>query len=652
MPAPDFDTDADPSWGKGLSRRDAAVLRSLLDAIPGRVVVIAPDHRYLYVNEDWLQHFGMTLDDVVGRHPRDVVGEEAYARQGAFASQAQSRREPVRWEGWSTYADGSQRYIVQIFVPLLHEGEVTALVSFGRDLTDLREQERIVGERQAALEASEALNSAIVASALDCIIVTDEDGSIVEFNPAAEITFGQTREAALGRFFGELIVPPEHPGGDETGMRRYLDGASTFLGKRTELEAVRSDGTRFPVELTLTEVRLPRRRLFTAHFRDLTAARTAQAQILQQQERLHQVEKLSAMGSLLAGVAHELNNPLAILLAQATLLQEKAGTDDVRRRASRIHSAAERSSRIVKSFLAMARQSPPRREPVEIAEVVAAAVEMLAYGVRSNGITLEVQAQPGPLVVEGDRDLLGQVVANLLINAQQVLLGRPDPRIWIATKSTEEGVLLEVADNGPGVRPDIAERIFEPFFTTKPLGVGTGIGLSVCRNVVKAHGGRLTLDRHPSGGALFRVVLPKGVAREVADREVGPSPERILSVLVVDDEFEVGQSLAEVLSLLGHRTHVVDRASAALDAVEQHRFDAVFADLRMPDLGGVGLRERLAQTHPQLAARTVLMTGDTVSGLDSARVDASGHDVVVLEKPFAIADVRACLDQVLTRLAV
>jgi two-component system NtrC family sensor kinase len=183
MPQRNPAAEEDADWGKGLSGHDMAVLRSLLDAIPGRVVVLAPDHRYLYVNEDWLQHFGMALENVVGRHPREIVGEEAYARQGAFASQAQARREPVRWEGWSTYGDGSRRYIVQIFVPLLQEGEVTALVSFGRDLTDLREQERIVGERQAALEASEALNSAIVASALDCIIVTDEEGHIVEFNP-------------------------------------------------------------------------------------------------------------------------------------------------------------------------------------------------------------------------------------------------------------------------------------------------------------------------------------------------------------------------------------------------------------------------------------------------------------------------------------
>jgi C4-dicarboxylate-specific signal transduction histidine kinase len=332
-------------------------------------------------------------------------------------------------------------------------------------------------------------------------------------------------------------------------MQSYLEGgASTLLGKRTELEAVRAEGTRFPVELTLTEVRLPRRRLFTAHFRDLTAARAAQAQILQQHERLHQVEKLSAMGSLLAGVAHELNNPLAILLAQATLLQEKADSEGVRQRANRIYSAAERSSRIVKSFLAMARQKPPRRESVELREVVAAAAEMLAYGIRSNGITLEIQAHPGPLLVEADRDLLGQVVANLLVNAQQVLLGRSDPRIWITTVSTAESVLLEVADNGPGVRPEITERIFEPFYTTKPLGVGTGIGLSMSRNVVEAHGGKLTLHQHLSGGALFRVLLPKGVARKHPDSEGPANPQGALSILVVDDEIEVGQSLAEVLS--------------------------------------------------------------------------------------------------------
>jgi C4-dicarboxylate-specific signal transduction histidine kinase len=238
------------------------------------------------------------------------------------------------------------------------------------------------------------------------------------------------------------------------GMARYIEsGDPKLLGRRIEVQGARADGTTIPIELTLTEVRLPLRRLFTAHLRDLTAAKAAAAEVQSQRERLHQVEKLSAMGSLLAGVAHELNNPLAILLAQATLLRDKAQNDDLKRRAERIYAAAERSGRIVKSFLALARQKPPRREEVDLNAVAAGAIEMLGYGLRSNGIDVDLSGEPDLPLVDADRDLLGQVVANLLINAQQILLDRPDPRrVWIRTERVGNGVALQVSDNGPGSR--------------------------------------------------------------------------------------------------------------------------------------------------------------------------------------------------------
>jgi signal transduction histidine kinase/CheY-like chemotaxis protein len=419
------------------------------------------------------------------------------------------------------------------------------------------------------------------------------------------------------------------------------------LGKRLELEAVDARGARFPVELAIGEVKLPDRRLYTAHLRDLRPAKEAARQIEHQRDRIHQIQKLSAMGSLLAGVAHELNNPLAILLAQSTLLLELAPDERVRKRAERIHAAAERSGRIIKSFLAMARQKPPSRSRVDFNALVRETLEVVAYSLRTTGILVETELDPSLPALIVDEDLFRQVIANLVINAQQALSQVDGPRqLFVRTCRSMEFVALEVADNGPGVPADLAERIFDPFFTTKPAGVGTGIGLAICADVIKAHGGRIELADRPGGGALFRLLVPDAAAERAkgddTERGAEPASERIL---VVDDEPDVGESLADILDLIGHRAEVMVSARDALARLRSETYTRVFVDLRMPEMNGDGFIEQLAAEQPALAARTVLMTGDTVRGpatLLGARAAALG--VRMLEKPFNIEDVQRVLE--------
>ncbi|HYF53504.1 MAG TPA: PAS domain S-box protein, partial [Salinarimonas sp.] len=484
---------------------DPRLLAAMLDAMPTRCAFVDRDHRYVWVNRAFLGFRGLGADAVVGRHVADVLGRDLYESHLPFEARLM-RGETVRWEGWVGYPAIGRRYVQEWLAPYFVDGAYVGALAFGRDITDLKAHEGELAQRLEALRRSEALNAAVVSSALDCIIVIDEAGCVLEFNPAAETTFGLSRADVLGKPIGDFIVPHHLRDRHAAGFERYIrTGERHVIGRRIEIEGLRADGTIFPVELTITEVKLPDRRLFTAHLRDLTAAKEAAAEIEKQRGHIHQIEKLSAMGSLLAGVAHELNNPLAILIAQATLLKDKAPTEDVRRRAERIHAAAERSGRIVKSFVAMARQKPPRREPTDLHDVIRAAAEMTAYGRRSAGIALHLDLAETVPVVSADRDLVGQVVANLLLNAHQVLVDRPDPReIWISTRLAPDGVVLEVADNGPGVAAAIREKVFEPYFTTKPVGAGTGIGLSISRSVVESHGGRITLADRAGGGASFR----------------------------------------------------------------------------------------------------------------------------------------------------
>ena len=244
---------------------------------------------------------------------------------------------------------------------------------------------------------------------------------------------------------------------------------------------------------------------------DLTDLNQARDQLQRAQNNLHQSEKLAALGQLLAGVAHELNNPLAVVLGRASILQEKLRDTPYAAPLQKLREAADRCARIVKTFLAMARQTGPRRSMVEVNEMVESALEMTTYGLRKSSVSYTTHLLATPRFIEVDQDQMIQVLTNLILNAQHALEEKPgDRRVTIAASLSDDGqwLSLSVADNGPGVPAAVAARIFDPFFTTKSVGQGTGLGLSVCRSMVEAHGGTLKLETTPGGGATFRVALP------------------------------------------------------------------------------------------------------------------------------------------------
>jgi two-component system NtrC family sensor kinase len=501
---------------------------------------------------------------------------------------------------------------------------------------------------------AEAVGAAVIASALDCIVVIDDGGRIIEFNPAAERTFGYARKAALGRTIGELIVPPALRQHHAEGFARYLAGApARILGRRVEIEAMRADGGIFPVELTITEVHSAGRRLFTAHLRDLTAARAAEAEIRRQREALHQSEKMAAFGSLLASIAHELNNPLSIVIGNALMLAEEAETAEpaLAERARRVQAAAERCARIVRSFLAMARQRKVQPRNMALGDLVRAALELLGYGLRTAGIEVATDLPADLPTLFGDPDQLQQVLMNLLVNASQALEGRPVPRrITIAAHAEADAVVLEIADNGAGVPAAIRDRIFDPFFTTKPVGTGTGIGLGVSRGIVEGHGGTITLAPAEGGGAHFIVRLPIGAAQHedpTLERAAAPIPVQGGRVLIVDDEPEIAQLLADMLRDQGFRGEVAASGSAALAALERHDYDAILCDVRMPDIDGQALFEWVVRARPHLVTRMAFVTGDSLGAGAGAFLATAGRPF--LEKPFMPAELARLMAALITR---
>jgi PAS domain S-box-containing protein len=626
-------------------------LRVVLDAMPARVSLLDRTQIHRYVNSEYAQLAGRPIGEILGRSIVEILGPTAYEALRPDAERALAG-ETLRWEGWMTFSRG-HRLVQRIYSPYRSEsGDIEGYFVFARDLTELKSGEWVVPDQFAALQANEAVSTAITASALDCIIAIDDTGIVIEFNPAAEKTFGYRRSEAIGRPIAELIVPPALRRRHIEGLERYLrTGEANVLDKRIEIEGMRADGSTFPVELSIKEVRLPHRRLFTAYLRDLTPAHEARVEIERQREALHQSEKLAALGSLLAGVSHELNNPLSILIGNALMLQTEAESTApaLAERAQRIQAAAERCGRIVRSFLAMARQRKTQPRAVEVDFLIGNALQLLAYGLRAAGIDVTQSVAPGLPQVMCDPDQMTQVLTNLLVNAQQALEGEPQPRrIDLTAAKDGDAVVIEVADNGPGIPANLRSRVFDPFFTTKPVGAGTGIGLAVSRGIVEAHGGALTLAA-AERGAHFVVRLPLlELHRNGTENGSAPAaavPRRERSALVVDDETEVGQILSEMLAVLGIRCDVVASGEEAIEKLKQRPYDIVISDVRLPGIDGPALYAWIARYKPELSARTAFVTGDTL-GQASERFLAEAKRPL-LEKPFLPNDVRRLIDELL-----
>jgi len=505
-------------------------------------------------------------------------------------------------------------------------------------------QELAARERaRRAMEVSEASYRAIFEASEDAIFVHDiATGAIVDANPRACRAFGYSSDELRRLDVGALSsgAPPYTQADAMAVIARAAAGEPLSI----EWHSRHRDGTLRWDEVFVKRVAIGGSDRILAIARDITDRKRAVEELARQREALHQREKLAALGSLLAGVAHELNNPLSVVVARAVLLEEQGGAS-TQTAAQKIRAAAERCARIVRTFLAMARRQQPERAPVMIADVVAAALDIAGYAIRSSGITVSTRLAADLPLILADADQLHQVLLNLLINSQQALAEQPVPRrIAIAGwhDTDRHQVALTVHDNGPGVAPALRSRVFEPYFTTKAVGTGTGVGLAVSLGIVEAHGGSLTLDSPAAGGARFTIALPADDApgRElempVADRAVAAGGG--CTVLVIDDEDEVRETLSEILRAAGHRVTAVGPARRALARLQVEPFDVIVTDIRMADLDGRDLYREIVRRWPQWAERCVFVTGDSLApGLREFMRESRRP---VIDKPFLPAEVR------------
>lgn len=542
--------------------------------------------------------------------------------------------EPQIYEGVIVRPDGERRIVAISTAPLRELGEVTGVVASLRDVTD---------ERRArdAVVRSESRYRNLVESASDAIFTVDRDGRFSAVNRSLERGVGRTRASLIGERFALLVDARDVAAAD-----RLL--TETFLGARSR-SAIRFLGAGGEVRhgsvITAPVVEGDEIVGALGILRDDTEERRLAEQLLQQ-------EKLVAVGQLVSGVAHELNNPLAGVMAFAQLLLSGPGalTEDARRAAETIHQEAKRAAKIVSSLLTFARQQPAERKATRLNEIVTDTLELRRYALRTAGVHVTTTLDATLPSTWADPFQLQQVVLNLLVNAEQALADTAaDRRIEIRTALTTRGsgILLSISDNGPGIDSERIDRIFNPFFTTKPVGQGTGLGLSISDGIIHEHGGRIRVESLPGKGATFFVEIP--LVEPPADT---PHPEEAgkesatarRSILVVDDEPAMRAAISAFLRSLGHEVQSAASGTVARALLEKNEYDVVLLDLRMPGLGGEALYTELCERRPEMARRVVFVTGDLQN--DAARGFLAESGRRVIGKPFQLDDLAAIVASV------
>ncbi len=494
---------------------------------------------------------------------------------------------------------------------------------------------------------------------LDNVCVAGLDGYFKRLSPSWTSTLGWSIEELMARPSVEFVHPDDREmtlagreqlrSGATMGplTNRYLCKDGTFRWFEWRSVADTARGLVYAVARDVTQQKRAEQRLADA--KDLQG---------KLQRQLIFADRMASVGTLAAGVAHEINNPLAFVTTNLTLALEELRSPDALSTSAQLaeltdmvsdaQAGAERIRKIIRGLKAFSRAEEEQRTVIDAIPLLELSVNMTFNEIRHRARLVKDYGEMPR--VEADEARLGQVFINLLINAAQSLPEGDTAahEIRLATSTDPQGrAVIQVSDTGAGISADVLERIFDPFFTTKPVGVGTGLGLSICHTIVTGMGGEIAVDSKVGSGTTFRVVLPAAAAVQEAPAATSSPPKKDLAcaaVLVVDDEPAIGLIFRRVLR--DHEVTAVTTAKEALDVLDSGKhFDIIFSDLMMPEMSGMEFFAELTRRWPHLAGRAVFVSGGAFTPGAQAFLDRVENQR--LAKPFDPANVRDVVQRML-----
>ncbi len=641
--------------------------RAIFNASADGMILYDDTGRMVDVNPAMEQMFGYSREELLSLDPHVRFHPSAWPVIDRFLERLRSGwffrpERPDRPEIEETREVTRDGRILEFEAHLLgmrYQGRPHVL-AIKRDITDRK-------QREAALKKSEDRLRATVESALDCIIIMDAEGRIIEFNPAAERCFGHSREAVIGRDLVETLIPAASRRRHERDMARYRKtGRGSFLGRRREVTAMRADGSEFPAELAITAVKGPDGDIFVGYLRDISDRVGAEADRERLEQQLRQAQKMEAIGHLTGGIAHDFNNMLTSILGYTTMALERledVPDERLEKYMQQVRASGKRARDLIRQMLTFSRGRRGEPKPTSVPRAVRESIDLFRSSFPSS-ITFRIEAEETAPLVMIDPIQFEQVLMNLCINARDAMPGWGEIEIGIAARHCDDAVCascrqditgefveLSVADTGSGIRPEVMDSMFQPFFTTKEVGQGSGMGLSTTHGIVHEHSGHILVANRPAGGARFAILLPPVAAtRGNSDRVDRPDKRRRepLSgrVLVVDDEAPVREFVRELLQTRGMDVTAVADGFDALDLVanEPDTCDLVITDQTMPSISGIELAYRLKAARPGLPVILISGFSDRVTGRGPEELGVDAVFSKPLDHHDLLAKVRELLD--------
>ncbi|MGA8220845.1 MAG: PAS domain S-box protein [Candidatus Acidiferrales bacterium] len=519
-------------------------------------------------------------------------------------------------------------------------GRIVRLQGTLVDITERREIENRLHKEQEFVRR-------LIAGFPDMIGVFDREGKFTYISQRVQDVLGSPPEEFIEQEFGARAHPDDRPRlaamfhqlmSGEAPQAQVEYRAQHLDGSWRTLRA--SAGPLFDAEGIVTGV--------VASVRDVTETK-------QFEQQLAQKEKFTSMGQMMAGAAHELNNPLTAILGVSDLLRERATDDATRRQVEIVLQQARRAAGIVQNLLAFSRPTVLGRSKVHLNELIHRALQYQETSLRQKNITIQFEAPPNMPAIEGDAKLLTQVFLNIITNAEQAIASARDHgTLKISLAYFGGNLIATFSDDGPGISPENTGKIFDPFFTTKRPGGGTGLGLTICLAITKEHGGRIEVQSSPASGSTFRVILPVSAEnlpqapKPLVNSISGQDPSAPLyghTALIVDDEDSIREIVQEGLSARGMKVEGAASAEEALSHFATNNYDVVLCDFNLPGISGDQLFEQLRAKLNFSAPPFVFMTGDL---LDPAIIAAfSEKGAHVMQKPFHVAALATLLSEIL-----